>query len=96
MQYYRLYFLDRASHIEGAHELHCGGDDEACRHAHALADGRRWELWRGNRRIDCSVHTDPPEPDANALFLRAVDDAGDFKPFSFSLDDGPDPELESD
>jgi hypothetical protein len=60
MQYYRLYFLDHASRIDGGRDLKCANDLEACRHASELGAGKLWELWRGNVRVDCQGPSGDP------------------------------------
>jgi len=51
VQWYRLFFFDRAGHIEKAHEFEGADDEAAVRIAQGWREGRRMELWQRDRRV---------------------------------------------
>jgi len=48
---YRVFFFDRAGHIERAREFHADDDDGAVRLAQTWREGRTMELWQRERRV---------------------------------------------
>jgi hypothetical protein len=49
---YRLYFLDGARHVVSApYDFEAPDDESAARIAEAWREGRKIELWCGNRRV---------------------------------------------
>lgn len=53
MLHYRLFFYDGSNRITKAHEFEAQGDDEAVRIAEAWREGRKMDLWNGERRVHC-------------------------------------------
>jgi hypothetical protein len=47
--HYRLYFYDRAGHIEFVHEFEAVADAPAISVSEGWREGRRIELWQGRR-----------------------------------------------
>jgi hypothetical protein len=54
MPFYRFYFLDKSSRIDGGLELNCDNDRDACEHALRMGEGRQWELWHGRQKVACA------------------------------------------
>jgi hypothetical protein len=48
---YRLYRLDGAGKITTAEWIEANADEEALRQAHAVVDGKAFELWERQRLI---------------------------------------------
>ena len=62
MAFYRFYFLDKSSRIDGGLELNCDNDRDACEHAMRMGEGRLWELWRGREKVaSASPLMEPPK-----------------------------------
>ena len=51
---YRLYRLDGAGQIDAAEWLEAVDDEEACQKAITLHPSGRYELWEGQRLVDCN------------------------------------------
>lgn len=49
--FYRLFFFDRQTHIDRAHEFEARDDQAAMRIAKGWREGRRMELWQRDRRV---------------------------------------------
>ena len=65
MTYYRLYFLDRANHIEHFREFEAPSDVEALRQSEEWRDVHAMELWSGGRKTASWTRLAPP-PEAFA------------------------------
>jgi len=59
MDDYRLFFFDDRGRLTHAHEFHAPDDDQALRVSKAWQEGRRMELWRGDRKLRAWVADDP-------------------------------------